>query len=205
MKWLLKVSWIVKYESHVFPRGSCLVFYNSTLESHNYSWHQILIRGLRIERLWTVCGFAIPRLVSHGRVFYHRLDCFCVGDGFCERIKDEKKLQKRKQKGRKNGGKRLKGEGRKGGGKCVVGGADMFCSPGVFFSLPPSVSPPPPPSSRWPWLGGMCSLFCVRRKRGGGGKKERGTHPLFNPTYTSSFLHCLSVPRDKLRLRNEDI
>lgn len=34
-----------------FPLGSCLVSYNSTLESHNYSWDQILIRGLGIERL----------------------------------------------------------------------------------------------------------------------------------------------------------
>lgn len=58
--------------------------------------------------------------------------------------------------------------------------AAMFCSPGVFFSL--LVRLPPPPPSRWPWLGGMCSLFR--------GKKEDllwQTHPLFNPTYAALF------------------
>lgn len=56
---------------------------------------------------------------------------------------------------KKEGGEaeRERGEkGRDGGGKCVVGGgvaagaAAMFCSPGVFFSLP--LFAPPPPSSR---------------------------------------------------------
>lgn len=39
----------------LFPRGgwlfySSLFFYDSTFESHNYSWDQVLIIGLGIER-----------------------------------------------------------------------------------------------------------------------------------------------------------
>lgn len=65
-----------------FPQNSCfmlsiyisiyLYINNSTFESHHYSWDQILIIGLGIERLvikWTVCGFAIPHWWVIGESF----------------------------------------------------------------------------------------------------------------------------------------
>lgn len=89
-------------------------------------------------------------VLSHQRVFYHDHVCLCVGDDFCSDIKDEldknqgKKVEKEREIVRAGGG---------GGGKgprvcCSEGGAAMFCSPGVFFSLPPPVSPPLPPLSQ---------------------------------------------------------
>lgn len=52
------------------PRSSCLVFHNFTLESHNYSWDLMLIRGLGIERpviKWALCVSCNPSMVSHWR------------------------------------------------------------------------------------------------------------------------------------------
>lgn len=66
------------------------------------------------------------------------------------------------------------------GKKGVMEGAALSCSPGVFFSLPPSVPPP----SQWPWHGGMCSLFSVM------GEEELlwHSHLLFKPTNCAFFL-----------------
>lgn len=56
-------------------------YFQFYLKSHSYSWDEILIIGLGLERLvikWTV-WFCNPSLVSHWRVFYHRRDCLLEG------------------------------------------------------------------------------------------------------------------------------
>lgn len=90
---------------------------------------------------------------------------------------------------------------------CCWGGAAMFCSPGVFFSLPLFLP------HCLPHHGDLdleecapCSVSGENGRGGGGGRKRNSsgslTHFSIPPTHFS-FLRCLYVPGDELKLRNE--
>lgn len=213
-------EWFISYlwnkSGVLFLRGSCLVFMILPFESHNYSRHQVLIRGLGTESLvikWTVCGVwflfffflqsltgeSSESLLSSQRLFtcrrwpLRRYKGGAEGEWGKKRKKNGKRERQHDEEYKKGGGRgdwRRK-KGGEEGGKVLLGEQrqQQPCSVLQVFSSP-SLRLPPPPSSWWPWLRGMCSLFCVRRERRGGG---RGTPLAVSPTF-QSHLHVLVPP-----------
>lgn len=178
-----------------------------TFEGHNDSRGQTLIRCLGIERLvikWTVCGFAIPRLVSHRRAVHHCQDCCWEGDRKEEKKnRKESKREERKWEGRR-GTEGRKHKGGKEEGECVVWGrGEQPCSVLQVFSSPSLGSSPPP---HLPHRGDLDSEECapcsVSGENRGGRKTHFSTPP---PRFEFAFLHRLDFPRDRPPRRNETI